>query len=309
MITSKLQEAFQFFREHAGYCTPPGLAACALRLARAEQWGEERGIEVTWEEEQDRYEDVWGEPAPEGCDVLFAFVKHEGHVLASLGMITLKAPSFMGGVSRDPYVRVVNAELFAEARARLEEIEAAEAAAAKDAHQKDDALRIVRRLAAWYRDPHDDINGGDFVEEVGTLLDDAGFVAESRIAFIVAHRFKVEHEGDAYTVTGPGDYQVSGDKAVLGQVIAEHDWSEDDSDEDDTDGGDPEMGGRVAHAFIAADLGPSEDCDHRDPEPVFEHGRWWINCSGCGGQWAVHNMVGGDSVDGFTFERTTVGVS
>lgn len=30
--------AFKFFREWAGYCVPPGRAACALRLAQAEEW-------------------------------------------------------------------------------------------------------------------------------------------------------------------------------------------------------------------------------------------------------------------------------
>ncbi len=69
----------------------------------------------------------------------------------------------------------------------------------------------------------------------------------------------------------------------------------------------PEMGSRVADAFAAADLGLSEDCDHRDPEPVFEHGQWWINCAACGGQWAVHDAVGGDTVDGFTFEQVSGG--
>jgi len=31
------RERFRFFLEHAGYCTPPGRAACALKLARAEE--------------------------------------------------------------------------------------------------------------------------------------------------------------------------------------------------------------------------------------------------------------------------------
>ena len=33
---SDLRPAFRFFLEHAGYCTPPGRAVCALSLARAE---------------------------------------------------------------------------------------------------------------------------------------------------------------------------------------------------------------------------------------------------------------------------------
>lgn len=71
----------------------------------------------------------------------------------------------------------------------------------------------------------------------------------------------------------------------------------------------PEMGCRVADAFAAAGPGLSEDCDHRKAEPVFEHGRWWIHCAACGAQWAVHDEVGGDSVDGFSIERIAAGES
>jgi hypothetical protein len=69
----------------------------------------------------------------------------------------------------------------------------------------------------------------------------------------------------------------------------------------------PEMGCRVADAFAAADLGLSEDCDHRGAEPNFEHERWWIDCPACGGQWSVHDAVGADAVDGFTFEQVSGG--
>jgi hypothetical protein len=69
----------------------------------------------------------------------------------------------------------------------------------------------------------------------------------------------------------------------------------------------PEMECRVADAFAAADLGLSDDCDHREAEPVFEHGRWWVYCTACGAQWAVRDAVGGDAVDGFVFERVSEG--
>jgi hypothetical protein len=35
-MNPQLQQRFRFFLEHAGYATPPGRAACALALARAE---------------------------------------------------------------------------------------------------------------------------------------------------------------------------------------------------------------------------------------------------------------------------------
>jgi len=126
-------------------------------------------------------------------------------------MITLRS-----GVARDPYNRVIEAELLVEAKARLEEIEAAEAAAVRDAQQKKDALFIVRQIAAALCKPEDAVQrGADFISFVDDLLDDAGFIAEARIAFIEAHGFKVEREGDAYAVAGANGYHVTGDASVL----------------------------------------------------------------------------------------------
>lgn len=222
MIAPELRDAFAFFRKHAGYATPPGPAACALRLARAELWGKERGVEVTWEEEDERYEDVYGEPPPDDCEILCAFVKHDGEVLAGLGMITIRAPSFTYGVARDPYIRVVNAELLQEARVRLGEIEVAAARAARLAEQKDGALAFVHRLALAFRYPDQGVNGGDLVETVGAFLEKSGVLAEARIAFIEANGYQVTREGDAFVVTGPNDYRreakSSGD---LGAIYAE----------------------------------------------------------------------------------------
>lgn len=48
MKTTELRKAFRFFLEHAGYGTPPGRAACALDLARAERDGAARDWHVTW---------------------------------------------------------------------------------------------------------------------------------------------------------------------------------------------------------------------------------------------------------------------
>lgn len=41
--SSTRRDRFRFMLEHAGYCTPPGRAACALELAKAEELLEEAG--------------------------------------------------------------------------------------------------------------------------------------------------------------------------------------------------------------------------------------------------------------------------
>lgn len=39
----------------------------------------------------------------------------------------------------------------------------------------------------------------------------------------------------------------------------------------------------------------------------FEHGQWWVTCGSCGAQWSVCDATGGQSVDGFDFERVSEG--
>lgn len=58
-MTHDLRERWQFFLANAGYCTPPGRAACALSLSRAEVWREENDVQVEW---------VWDESGCSGCD-------------------------------------------------------------------------------------------------------------------------------------------------------------------------------------------------------------------------------------------------
>ena len=48
MIARSLYRRFCFFRENAGYVTPPGLAACALELARAERDAVDAGIDFVY---------------------------------------------------------------------------------------------------------------------------------------------------------------------------------------------------------------------------------------------------------------------
>jgi hypothetical protein len=127
----KLIEAARFFLKHAGYATPPGRVACALHLARAERRAEEMGIVreraeyrlgngrvlALWEYDTDGLVDREVQP---GCEVLQCAVMVDGEWLASCGGIELRAPSFVQGRPRDPYIRVMQAELLAEAFAELD---------------------------------------------------------------------------------------------------------------------------------------------------------------------------------------------
>jgi len=67
----------------------------------------------------------------------------------------------------------------------------------------------------------------------------------------------------------------------------------------------PEMEQRVIDAFAASVH--AKDPDEETYCAVFEHGQWWITCDQTGAQWSVVDAVGGDSVDGFSFEQVTEG--
>lgn len=123
MNSLKQNEAFSFFREHAGYATPPGKLACAKALAEAEQLGEELGLTVVWEPEECwsiddiETEERWQKRTLRRIElgeleVCRAYVQdYAGNCLASLSMI-VAGP-------HDSYRRVVSAELMQEA---LEEL-------------------------------------------------------------------------------------------------------------------------------------------------------------------------------------------
>lgn len=51
-VSKDLRSRWKFFMEWAGYATPPGRAACALSLARAECWAEEEGVRAEWEQDE-----------------------------------------------------------------------------------------------------------------------------------------------------------------------------------------------------------------------------------------------------------------
>ena len=126
MATKQLREAFRFHLQYAGYIVGQR-AACALRLAKAEQTARDLNLVVRWEEEDENPLDVFGDDdctraqarrIREGSsDLLFAYVPDPTGgryaTLASLGMIEISRNG------RDPYRRVVEAELLSEAVATL----------------------------------------------------------------------------------------------------------------------------------------------------------------------------------------------
>jgi len=101
-----LAERFRFFHEHAGYVVGRR-AVCAIALARAELQAEARGWRVTWEDEIEPWD---GEPADDPPVYIFCAVLRDEfeRPRASLGMVGVNS-------RRDPYLRVVAAELADEA--------------------------------------------------------------------------------------------------------------------------------------------------------------------------------------------------
>jgi len=119
MISAALRQSFGFMLTHAGYCTPPGRAVCALDLARAELlladaetegaaavewvWDDEpwdEGMEISADEAARRFESgEW--TGPLGC-----VVRIGDDVAASLWGIVVGSRG-----TDDPYCRVVAAEL------------------------------------------------------------------------------------------------------------------------------------------------------------------------------------------------------
>jgi hypothetical protein len=113
----------QFFATHAGYATPPGRAACALNLARAEERGEAMGLEVLWTEEE---EESWDGDCPAPKILLWGAVYRAEDINARTGEACSHASSLaaigMVGVDswQDPSLRVVEAELLSDALAMLD---------------------------------------------------------------------------------------------------------------------------------------------------------------------------------------------
>jgi hypothetical protein len=115
------REAFRFFLDNAGYATPPGRAACALELARAERFAD-RGpycVAVDWDADADADRSWIGNFTRDGRDdgrtlwsarVELFDAAGEPVAAASLGGVDLA-----GDPWDDDYARVVRAELLLEA--------------------------------------------------------------------------------------------------------------------------------------------------------------------------------------------------
>jgi hypothetical protein len=126
-ISSSLYERYKFFHEYAGWCTPPGKVACALALARIEERAAEEGLVFMIEDDDIPWDGDC--PAPKyllWCAVYLPGTRRPGDHLAGLGGVGVDSLS-------DPYLRVVAAELYAEALAGLDRgrNEEAEAVAAE----------------------------------------------------------------------------------------------------------------------------------------------------------------------------------
>lgn len=71
----------------------------------------------------------------------------------------------------------------------------------------------------------------------------------------------------------------------------------------------PAMRERIEAAFDASDRGAGNLGPDDTAHAVFEHDQWWITCPESGVQWSVCDAVGGDAIDGFTFEQVSEGES
>ena len=103
MREQTLERRYKFFRANIGYIVGRS-ASIAMRLARAEERAENLGLTVEY---ADEIHD-WDGDGPCPPIHVWACVRHEGEIIASLGSIGLVS-------WRDPYVRVVEAELLSEA--------------------------------------------------------------------------------------------------------------------------------------------------------------------------------------------------
>ncbi len=96
-MDTALRAAWRFFLEHAGYATPPGRAACALELARAERWAGEQGVTFAWQHDPE----PWDADAPAPDEVLCCTASYGDESVALCGI----------GDPSDEYRRVIQAEL------------------------------------------------------------------------------------------------------------------------------------------------------------------------------------------------------
>lgn len=119
MIGAELRERTRFFAEHAGYSVPPGRYACALALAKAEAEGKRRGFTTEWVDDVD-------------ADLSWADIETSQKIASGAYPVagcvakdteTGDVESLWGIVLdgwHDPYMQVVEAEMFAQLLAESE---------------------------------------------------------------------------------------------------------------------------------------------------------------------------------------------
>jgi hypothetical protein len=121
MKTVAFIAAVKFFHEHAGGVVGRRMVN-AWNLAKAETRAKAIGMSVVWEDDRE----AWDGEGPAPAILAYAYVSdlepHRYSSLAGLGMIDLDS-------WRDPYVRVVEAELCAEALGVLDAAREADACA------------------------------------------------------------------------------------------------------------------------------------------------------------------------------------
>jgi len=118
VIDRDLRHRYEFFRDHAGYATPPGRVACALQLARAEREYEARDdVRIDWDWDPDP-DTSWADESEhakfdrEEWEILRCVVETFDEDGATVNEVSLYGIVVTG--PNDPYCRVVQAELYTE---------------------------------------------------------------------------------------------------------------------------------------------------------------------------------------------------
>lgn len=172
----------EFFQKFAGHIVGQR-AQNALDLARAEEYAEKRGWR--WQEipEQERYEDVYGEPGDPRAEYVTVVLTdgENGPVLASLGFVDF---------NDQDYVRVVRAEL------------ALEAMSNKRNPGKKKRLKLSGRMKTVSTRPSPADNWAWFPNDVGTYIDGAlgvDHALDRMHDLLVATAKRIREEDEAIT--------------------------------------------------------------------------------------------------------------
>lgn len=119
-----LTEQEKFFHENAGYSWNPetetreqGKIRCAKELAKAETEAAQTGIDFAWQVDPDCTSSEFSDEEPAWELWICQAIGESGDVLASLGGIDFGPDE---GPIRNPYARVVRAELAMEALRKID---------------------------------------------------------------------------------------------------------------------------------------------------------------------------------------------